>query len=153
MSSPAQPSTELAHLPLRAQFCRRACGWIWFDGLGARTRSRTWCGTGFLVTDREVGPPELSAKGVDGRNVGCRVLGLVVAGVLDHCRRSTIRDSLTRMSSGRWLLHSPDAEHTGQHREGELTAAGLRSAREESADPTERGLALLFWHDKQPRPR
>ena len=30
---------------------------------------------------------------------------------------------------------------------------GLRSAREEIADPKERGLLFLFWHDQQPRPR
>ena len=54
---------------------------------------------------------------------------------------------------GRWLSQSPDAEHAGQHREGELAAGGLRSAREESEDPTKRGLLFLFWHDQQPRPR
>ncbi len=31
--------------------------------------------------------------------------------------------------------------------EGEFAVSGLRSAREESANPTERGLLFLFWHD------
>src|SRR5580704_653080 len=37
--------------------------------------------------------------------------------------------------------------------EGELAAGGLRSAREESPDPTERGRLFLVWHDQQPSPR
>jgi hypothetical protein len=51
------------------------------------------------------------------------------------------------------VSESPDAEHAGQHRQGELAACGLRSAREESADPTDRGLSFLFWHDQHSRLR
>src|SRR5579872_5804920 len=51
------------------------------------------------------------------------------------------------------LSQPPDAQHARQHREGELAAGGLRSAREESADPSERGLLFLFWHDQQSRAR
>ena len=57
------------------------------------------------------------------------------------------------MRCSRWLSQSPDAEHAGQHREGELAAGGLRSVREESADPTERGVLFLLWHDQHPRSR
>lgn len=52
-----------------------------------------------------------------------------------------------------WFSQSPDAEDAGQHRQGEFAASGLRSAREESADPTERGLSFLFWHDQHSRLR
>ncbi len=47
----------------------------------------------------------------------------------------------------------PDADHAGEQRESELAAASLRSAREESAYPAERGLLFLLWHDQQPRVR
>lgn len=50
----------------------------------------------------------------------------------------------------RWLSQPVDAQHAGQHREGELAVGGLRFAREESADPAERGLSFLVWHDEHP---
>jgi hypothetical protein len=51
----------------------------------------------------------------------------------------------------RCLSLLPDAQYTGQHREGELAAGGLWPAREERPDPAERGVSLVLWHDQHPR--
>lgn len=51
-----------------------------------------------------------------------------------------------RWSPGWWLSQLLDAEHAGQHGEGELALGGFRPGCEEGADPVERGRLFLLWH-------
>lgn len=51
----------------------------------------------------------------------------------------------------RRLSQLPNTQDAAQHREGEVVARRLRSAREESTDPAQRGPSLMFGHDQQPR--
>ena len=50
------------------------------------------------------------------------------------------------MSPQKSARQGPREEQAGQHRKGELASGGLRSAREEGADPTEPDLLCPFWH-------
>lgn len=59
---------------------------------------------------------------------------------------------IARRSAGSSTLSQLlDAQHTRQHRKGEFAVGGFGPAREESADPVERGVSLLVRHDQYPR--
>src|SRR5512133_1726115 len=68
-------------------------------------------------------------------------------------RRSSPCSPLSLVDARSMVLQSPDPEHAGQHREDEFAASGLRSAREEIADPPERGVLFLLGHDEYSRLR
>lgn len=61
-----------------------------------------------------------------------------------RCIRSAWQAGVAALRVRRDASQPSDAQHAGQHREGELAVGGLRPAREEGADPAQCGLLFLF---------